>query len=254
MTDYGHDLLFGTFLTPTAAEPERVVGAGPAHRAGRARPGHRAGPPVPAAVPRHLDAADLDRGLDRARCGWRPTWPTCRCARRPCSRAAPPASTCSPAAGVELGLGAGAFWDAIEANGGPRRTPGEAVDRARGGDRSSIRALWAPRAAASGWTASTTRCAAPSAGPAPAHDDRASGSARTSRGCSASSAALADGWLPSAGYAPPDALPAMNRTIDEAAARRRPRPRAGAPAVQHHRQFPSRFLHADRLGRQLADC
>src|SRR5918992_411689 len=29
---------------------------------------------------------------------------------------------------VELGLGAGAFWDAIEAIGGPRRTPGQAVE------------------------------------------------------------------------------------------------------------------------------
>src|SRR5690606_8138285 len=29
---------------------------------------------------------------------------------------------------VELGIGAGAFWDAIVAAGGPRRSPGEAVD------------------------------------------------------------------------------------------------------------------------------
>ncbi len=29
---------------------------------------------------------------------------------------------------AELGLGAGAFWEAIEAAGGPRRTPKEAVD------------------------------------------------------------------------------------------------------------------------------
>ena len=29
---------------------------------------------------------------------------------------------------VELGLGAGAFWDAIEAMGGPRLTPGQSVD------------------------------------------------------------------------------------------------------------------------------
>jgi alkanesulfonate monooxygenase SsuD/methylene tetrahydromethanopterin reductase-like flavin-dependent oxidoreductase (luciferase family) len=28
----------------------------------------------------------------------------------------------------ELGLGAGAFWEAIEALGGPRRTPGESLD------------------------------------------------------------------------------------------------------------------------------
>jgi len=29
---------------------------------------------------------------------------------------------------VELGIGAGAFWDAVEAMGGPRRTPGQSVD------------------------------------------------------------------------------------------------------------------------------
>ena len=29
---------------------------------------------------------------------------------------------------VELGIGAGAFWDAVEAFGGPRRTPKESVD------------------------------------------------------------------------------------------------------------------------------
>src|SRR5919205_1439375 len=29
---------------------------------------------------------------------------------------------------VELGIGAGAFWDAVEAMGGPRRTPKESVD------------------------------------------------------------------------------------------------------------------------------
>ncbi len=29
---------------------------------------------------------------------------------------------------VELGVGAGAFWDGVEAMGGPRRTPGESVD------------------------------------------------------------------------------------------------------------------------------
>ena len=29
---------------------------------------------------------------------------------------------------VELGIGAGAFWDAVAAMGGPRRTPKESVD------------------------------------------------------------------------------------------------------------------------------
>src|ERR1051325_10372519 len=29
---------------------------------------------------------------------------------------------------LELGIGAGAFWEAVEAMGGPRRTPGQSVD------------------------------------------------------------------------------------------------------------------------------
>jgi hypothetical protein len=37
---------------------------------------------------------------------------------------------------------------------------------------------------------------------------------------------LADGWLPSAGYVPPEQLPAMNHTIDEAARRAGRRPEA----------------------------
>ena len=44
---------------------------------------------------------------------------------------------------VELGLGAGAFWDAIEALGGPRRTPREAVDALEEAV-GVIRALWTP--------------------------------------------------------------------------------------------------------------
>jgi alkanesulfonate monooxygenase SsuD/methylene tetrahydromethanopterin reductase-like flavin-dependent oxidoreductase (luciferase family) len=40
---------------------------------------------------------------------------------------------------VELGLGAGAFWDAIEAMGGPRRTPGESGTRSRRRSRSCAR-------------------------------------------------------------------------------------------------------------------
>ena len=36
---------------------------------------------------------------------------------------------------VELGLGAGAFWDGIVAMGGPRLTPGQSVDALERGDR-----------------------------------------------------------------------------------------------------------------------
>jgi hypothetical protein len=41
----------------------------------------------------------------------------------------------------ELALGAGAFWDAIEAMGGPRRAPGDAVTALEEGTQ-IIRALW----------------------------------------------------------------------------------------------------------------
>src|SRR4029079_10535075 len=42
---------------------------------------------------------------------------------------------------VELGLGAGAFWDGVAAMGGPRRTPGESV-QALDEAIDVIRALW----------------------------------------------------------------------------------------------------------------
>ena len=57
MGDYGHELVFGTFLTPAPSNPDRTVGARRPDRAGRAGPGHLPGPPLPAGVPRHLDAA-----------------------------------------------------------------------------------------------------------------------------------------------------------------------------------------------------
>ena len=47
---------------------------------------------------------------------------------------------------AELGLGAGAFWDAIVAVGGPRRSPGEAVEALEEAHRRSS-------AASGAWTA-----------------------------------------------------------------------------------------------------
>src|SRR4051812_40933613 len=46
---------------------------------------------------------------------------------------------------VELGLGAGAFWEGVAAYGGPQRTPGEAV-AAFAEAIAVIRALWRPAA------------------------------------------------------------------------------------------------------------
>ena len=113
---------------------------------------------------------------------------------------------------VELGLGAGAFWDAIAANGGPRLTPGPERRRAGRGDRGHPRDRGA---AAVPSTASTTgRGAKP--GPPPAHDVEIWLGAYKPR-MLALTGAQADGWLPSMGYAELEDLPAMNAAIDAAA-------------------------------------
>ena len=106
---------------------------------------------------------------------------------------------------VELGLGAGAFWDAIVAAGGPRRTPGEAVDaldEAIGIIRGDVggRAAVGPAR-----RASTTASAGCTPGRAPAHDVGIWVGAYKPRMLRLTGR-LADGWLPSLGYAGPEEL------------------------------------------------
>ena len=114
---------------------------------------------------------------------------------------------------VELGLGAGAFWDGIVAAGGPRRTPREAVDALIEAIR-IIRAFWAGgsvRIAGEHYSAVGLK-----PGPVPAHDIPLWLGAYKPRMLRVT-AQLADVWIPSMGYADPPALPDMNAAIDEAA-------------------------------------
>ena len=64
----------------------------------------------------------------------------------------------------------------------------------------------------------------------------------------------ADGWLPSMGYADPDALPDMNDAIDTRGPGRRPRPGGGPPPLQRLRLLrphprPRPLRHGRGLGR-----
>ncbi|KUG53327.1 5,10-methylene tetrahydromethanopterin reductase [Serinicoccus chungangensis] len=114
---------------------------------------------------------------------------------------------------VELGLGAGAFWDGIVAAGGPRRSPGEAVD-ALAEAVELIRAFWAGGTLR--FRGEHYRAQGLHAGPPPAHDIPIWLGAYKPR-MLLLTGRLADAWVPSMGYADPPDLPALAAVVDEAA-------------------------------------
>jgi alkanesulfonate monooxygenase SsuD/methylene tetrahydromethanopterin reductase-like flavin-dependent oxidoreductase (luciferase family) len=116
---------------------------------------------------------------------------------------------------VELGLGAGGFFEAIAAIGGPRLDARRAVDALEEGIR-IIRAIWDVDRGTVRIDGEHYRVWGAHPGPAPAHDVGIWVGAYKERMLGLTGR-LADGWLPSSPYAPPDELPAMNRTIDAAA-------------------------------------
>ncbi|WP_067530965.1 LLM class flavin-dependent oxidoreductase [Nocardia crassostreae] len=115
---------------------------------------------------------------------------------------------------VELGLGAGAFWDAIDAMGGERRTPGQALRALREGI-AVIRALWSAeeRPYLDG-EFYALRGAKP--GPRPSHPIAIWLGVYGPRAL-AMTGELADGWLGGFAYAPPDSLAALMAAIDTGA-------------------------------------
>jgi alkanesulfonate monooxygenase SsuD/methylene tetrahydromethanopterin reductase-like flavin-dependent oxidoreductase (luciferase family) len=116
---------------------------------------------------------------------------------------------------IELGLGAGAFWDAIAAAGGTRLSPAEAVD-ALAEAIEIIRAVWNPAGGSLRHEGTHYRVKGAHPGPAPAHPVEIWLGAYKPRMLRLTGSS-ADGWLPSMGYAGPDALPGLNEAIDEAA-------------------------------------
>jgi alkanesulfonate monooxygenase SsuD/methylene tetrahydromethanopterin reductase-like flavin-dependent oxidoreductase (luciferase family) len=119
---------------------------------------------------------------------------------------------------LELGLGAGGFWDAIEASGGPRLTPGQSVT-ALTEAMEIIREIWtvdAPRGIRV--EGERYRVVGAKRGPAPAHDIGIWLGAYKPRMLRLTGS-VADGWLPSLGYLRGGLaeLATMNAVIDEAA-------------------------------------
>ena len=114
----------------------------------------------------------------------------------------------------ELGLGAGAFWDAVAAMGGPRRSPGEAVD-ALAEAIEVIRLMWSDQRSVR-FEGRYYQLSGVKPGPPPVHPMGiwlGVGGRRTL----ALVGRTADGWVPSSGWATPDKLPDMHARIDDAA-------------------------------------
>jgi alkanesulfonate monooxygenase SsuD/methylene tetrahydromethanopterin reductase-like flavin-dependent oxidoreductase (luciferase family) len=215
MTDYGHELRFGAFLTPTNDRPQDVVEL--------ARLSERAGLDLVTFQDHPYQPAFLDTWTLL-------TWVAARTERvrlagnvlnlplRPPAVLARAAASLDLLSGgrFELGLGAGGFREAVEAMGGPARTPAEAVE-ALSEAIDVIRAVWDP-ATRGGVRVEGRhyRVTGAKRGPAPAHDIGIWLGAYKPRMLRLTGA-KADGWLPSLSYLKEGDLDRGNRVIDEAA-------------------------------------
>lgn len=213
MADLGHDLLFGAFLTPAAAAHRQVVAlAVAAEEAGLDLVGVQDHPYQPSFLDTWTLLSVLAARTSRVR-----LFPDVvnLPLRAPAVLARAAASLDVLSGGrLELGIGAGAFWDGVEAMGGPRRTPGEAVD-ALAEAIGVLRALWTagPPVHRDG---AHYRLNGAQPGPATPHPIGiwvGSYGPRMLR----LTGALADGWVPSAAYAAPERLAEMTEVLDAAA-------------------------------------
>jgi alkanesulfonate monooxygenase SsuD/methylene tetrahydromethanopterin reductase-like flavin-dependent oxidoreductase (luciferase family) len=221
MADYGHELQFGIFITPDAGQSEAVLGlAKVADVVGLDFVTFQDHP----YQGRVLDALMLISVVAAETTNVRVAPNVANLPLRPPVVLARSIATLDLLSGgrVELGLGAGAFWDGIVAAGGTRLTPGQSVD-ALAEAIDVIRASWNADGGKIHHEGAHYRVADLSPGPAPAHAVEIWLGAYKPR-MLALTGARADGWLPSMGYVEVDRLPGMNASIDEAAteAGRRP--------------------------------
>ncbi len=116
---------------------------------------------------------------------------------------------------IEVGLGAGAFWDAIEAMDGPHRSPAEAVRSVEEAIQ-VMRLVWGDeRSLRFDGEIYTLKGMRP--GPKPPHDIGIWVGAYGPKMLNLIGR-FADGWVPSLGYIQPERLPEMHERIDQGAA------------------------------------
>jgi alkanesulfonate monooxygenase SsuD/methylene tetrahydromethanopterin reductase-like flavin-dependent oxidoreductase (luciferase family) len=218
MTSSEQELLFGSFLTPAADRPDRVVAlAQLSERAGLDLVTFQDHPYQPAFLDTWTLLSYVAAATSRVRLSANVlNLPL----RQPVVIARSAASLDLLSGGrVELGLGAGAFWDAIEASGGRRLTAGQGVDALEEAVR-IIREIWAAdQRGGVRVEGEHYRVVGAKRGPAPAHDIGIWIGAYKPRMLRLTGR-VADGWLPSLSYLPngPADLTELNAHIDEGAA------------------------------------
>ncbi|MEO3869243.1 LLM class flavin-dependent oxidoreductase [Nonomuraea sp. B12E4] len=116
---------------------------------------------------------------------------------------------------VELGLGAGAFWDAIVGMGGRRLSPRESIE-ALAEAITVLRALWTPGGPVV-FEGTHYRLGGARPGPFPAHPIGIWIGAIKRRMLELTGR-MGDGWLPSSFYSPPAVVAAQAKVLDAAAA------------------------------------
>ena len=215
MTDYGHELEFGIFPSPDADRVTETLAMAEAADVGGLDLVTIQDHPYQA---KHLDAWTLLSVIAARTTSVRVAPNVANLPLRPPVVLARSVASLDRLSGgrVELGLGTGAFWDAIVAAGGTRLSPGESIESLAEA-MAVIRAVWAGDGAPSVRVEGQHhRVVGMHPGPAPAHPVEIWLGAYKPRMLRLTGR-LADGWLPSMGYADPSALRAMNQTIDDAA-------------------------------------
>jgi alkanesulfonate monooxygenase SsuD/methylene tetrahydromethanopterin reductase-like flavin-dependent oxidoreductase (luciferase family) len=218
MADYGHDLLFGTFVTPVAQPAMHAVDlAIVADRAGLDLATFQDHPYQPTFHDTWTLLAYVASRTERIHVSANVlNLPL----RQPAVLARSAASLDLLSGGrFEMGIGAGAFWDAIEAMGGRRLTAGQSIAALEEAI-AIMREIWAA-GERGGVRVDGTYYQVKGAkrGPAPAHQIGIWVGAYKPRILQLTGR-IADGWLPSLGYLPSGlaSLAEMNKHIDEGAA------------------------------------
>lgn len=212
MPDYGRDLEFGISLAPEATDLEMILEVARVADESLDMIGFQDHP----YQRRFLDTSAL-LALVAARTSRLRLFHDVACLPlRPPAMLAKEAASIDVMSGgrFELGLGAGAFWDAIAGMGGPRRAPGEALqalEEAVG----IIRMLWSGERGLR-FEGEHYQLGGIHSGPVPAHDIEMWFGVYGPRAC-ALLGRVADGWLPSLGRSTPEELAKRHGIIDQAA-------------------------------------